>query len=183
VLDIANRITLPDMTEQLRYVVVRAFPGFEVRRYPEHALVEVRVESEFERGAALAFRPLSRYLDGDNHTATSFAMTAPVLQQPDGPSRQVVSFVLPHDIDLASVPLPRDASLSIRVVPPHEAAALRFRGRWSTKHFFEHGEKLLEDVGAADLLALGPIYYARFDPAFKPGFLKHNEALVRVTSA
>lgn len=39
---------------------------------------------------------------------------------------------------------------------------------------------LLAAVRRAGLEPVGGVYFARFDPPWKPGFLKHNEALVAV---
>jgi hypothetical protein len=37
------------------------------------------------------------------------------------------------------------------------------------------------DVKSAGLDAVGNPYYARFDPPWKPGFLRRNEAIVALT--
>ena len=170
------------MTEQ-RYTVVRAFPGFDVRRYPDCVLVQAQVEGDFTRAASRGFRPLQDYLAGHNRSATTITMVPPVLHERAGESGHLISFVLPGETDPDRVPAPLDDTLRILVVPAHEAAALRFAGGWSAKRFTERGRSLLESLAAADLLPDGPVYYARFDPPFRPGLLGHNEALVRVTSA
>ncbi|WEO75769.1 heme-binding protein [Cryobacterium sp. SO2] len=171
------------MNEHLPYTVVRAFPRFDVRRYPDCVLVQVRVDTDFARAAPAGARSLYRYLNGGNQAATAFGVTAPVLQEPAGESEQLLSLVLPVDTDLAAVPRPLDDSVQIRSVPAHEAAALRFSGGWASRRFMERGRELLADVRAFRLEPLGPVYFARLDPFWKPGFLSHNEALVRVTSA
>jgi hypothetical protein len=145
------------MTEQLPYEVVRAFPRFDVRRYPDSVLVQVRVAADAARAVSLGARTLLRYLDGHNQAGTLFAGPAAALrQEPAGEHEHVVSLVLPTGTDPATVPEPRDDSVSIRAVPAHEAAVLRFAGA---------------------------VYFIRLEPTWKPGFLGRNEALVRVTSA
>ena len=171
------------MTERQQYTVVRAFPGFDVRRYPDCVLVQVQVDGDFTRAASRGFRPLQNYLDGNNRSATTILMTPPVLHERAGESGHLISCVLPGESDPDSVPIPLDERLRILALPAHEAAVLRFGGGWSMKRFTEHGRSLLGSLTAADLLPDGPVYYARFDPPFRPGLLGHNEALVRVTSA
>jgi len=171
------------MTEQQPYTVVRAFPGFDVRRYPDSVQVEVRVHGDVTAAAGRGVRPLLRYLRGHNSSATQFALTSPVLHEEAGEDTHLVSVVLPDVQDPHAVPSPLDESVTVRAVPTFEAAALPFRGGRSTRRFVDRGLQLLGEVLAADLLPDGPVYYARVDPRLARGFLTRHEALVRVTSA
>ncbi|KFF58649.1 hypothetical protein JF66_16965 [Cryobacterium sp. MLB-32] len=170
------------MTQQQPFTVMQAYPDFELRQYPQHVLVQVSVDGDFAGGANLGFRPLFRYITGDNQDSTKFSMTAPVIQEETGPASQVVSFVLPEGVDVTTVPLPRDNSVSIKRVEPHQAAVQTFAGGWNERRFRERAEALLRAVHQAGLSPVGSPYFARFDPPWKPGFLKHNEVLVRVTT-
>ena len=53
-------------------------------------------------------------------------------------------------------------------------------GGWNEERFMGFAEKLLQSVKAAGLEVVGEVQFARFDPPWKPGFLKHNEVLVEV---
>jgi hypothetical protein len=171
------------MTEQPPYTVVRAFPRFDVRRYPACVLVQVRVNAGVARAAAIGARELQRYLSGGNQAEAAFALTAPLLQESAGESQQLVSVALPPGTDPAAVPLPLDESVHIRSIAAHEVAALRFGGGWTGKRLSEHGRQLLAHVNAVRLEPSGTVYFARLDPPWKPGFLARHEALVRVMSA
>jgi hypothetical protein len=106
-----------------------------------------------------------------------------VLHEVAGEATYLVSVVLPGRQDPHDVPSPLDDAVTVRAVPAFEAAALLFRGGWSTRRFVDRGLHLLGEVLAADLLPDGPVYYTRVDPKPAPGFLTRHEALVRVTSA
>ncbi len=170
------------MTQQQPFTVVRTIDDIEVRRYPDYVLVQAAVDGDFDRAGNTAFRPLFSYITGANVGSTKFEMTAPVLQEQVGETSHVVSFVLPEGVDAASVPLPKDAQVTTRAVPGHDAAALRFRGGWSERSFKAHGEELRQKVTAAGLEPVGDVYSARFDPPWMPGILKHNEVLVALRS-
>lgn len=170
------------MTGERRYTVVRAFPGFDVRRYPDSVAAEVRVRGSVARAVRRGSRPLLRYLGGDNGALTLFVTAAPVLQEA-GETTHLVSVLLPDGVDGQAIPEPSNGSVLVSVVPSHEAAALRFSGRWSTRRLTRRGRELLASVRASGLEPAGAVYFARYDPAWKPGFLTRNEALVRVTSA
>ncbi|MSZ19907.1 MAG: heme-binding protein, partial [Actinobacteria bacterium] len=67
-------------------------------------------------------------------------------------------------------------------VPAHNAAARRFSGSWNEERFESEGKALLEAVAAEGLASKGSLYFSRFDPPWKPGFLKRNEVLIQVTN-
>ncbi|MDQ0261443.1 heme-binding protein [Sinomonas atrocyanea] len=122
------------------------------------------------------------------------AMTAPVLQS--GPldagaagrgapeeGAYVVAFVLPAGITEESAPVPADPRVRIRSVPASTAAALRFSGRGSGAAFARHARELREAMAAAGLEPSGAPRFARFDPPFKPFFLRRNEVVQDVARA
>ncbi|TFD88558.1 heme-binding protein [Cryobacterium lactosi] len=183
------------MTEQQPYDVVRSFDDFEVRRYPEHVLAEVVVTGPFEDAGNRAFRYLFNYISGENvfrtkvamtapvvqdAASTRIAMTAPVVQRPgdatDGSHR--VAFVLPAGLTEDTAPRPTSPQVHLRTVPESLVAAIRYRGRWTEDGYRQHLEELRAAVAAAGLTATGEPRFARFDPPFKPAFLRRNEVLL-----
>jgi hypothetical protein len=109
-------------------------------------------------------------------------MTAPVLQSGPlpgtaGPADFVVAFVLPAGITAASAPAPTNPDVAIRAVPGSLAAAVRFSGSGTESAFARRNNGLQAALTLAGLTALGPPRFARFDPPFKPWFLRHNEVV------
>jgi hypothetical protein len=185
------------MTEQQPYRVVSRHPGFELRRYPAHLVAEVQVEGSFEKAGNAAFRPLAGYLGGANRSRRRLRMTAPVVQEPAGPEKiamtapvvqeegerpgsWLVRFVMPASFTAADLPEPEDARITTREIPEQLAAASRFSGRWTTRAFEERATALGRAVTAAGLTPLGAVRYARFDPPWKPWFLRRNEVVLPV---
>lgn len=196
------------MTEQQPYELVRRYPHFELRRYPAHVVAEVQVSATFDRAGNAAFRRLFNYISGNNTGQRKLAMTAPVIQEPGpGPSQKLamtapvlqsgplgghgtpsefaVAFVLPAGLTAETAPVPGDPGVTIRAVRGSLAAAVRFSGSGSEAAFARHNEGLQAGLQAAlklvDLTPVGPPRFARFDPPFKPWFLRHNEVLQDVT--
>lgn len=185
------------MTEQQPYTIVRAYPHFELRRYPAHVVAEVQVRTAFDRAGNAAFRHLFNYISGSNVANQKLAMTAPVIQGsgasqklamtapvlqsgPAGngdPGEFVVAFVLPAGLTADSAPVPTNPEVRIREVPGSLAAALRFSGNGSEAAFAKRTEGLLAALALAGLTATGLPRFARFDPPFKPWFLRHNEVV------
>ena len=76
------------MTEQQVYEVLKEYPDFELRRYPDHLVAETEVGGPFELAGNLAFPRLARYIGGHNRSSRKMAMTAPVVQEQDPRSRR-----------------------------------------------------------------------------------------------
>lgn len=184
------------MTEEQPFEVVKRYDGFELRRYPSHVVAEVTVDQPFEEAGNTAFRYLFGYITGQNRSQTSVAMTSPVVQS-DGAAQKVamtapvvqnstpegdhvVAFVLPASMTEETAPEPTDPRVSIRTVPPSLAAVTRYSGRWSENSYERHRRSLVQAVEAAGLKPVGTPRFARFDPPFKPWFLRRNEVVVDV---
>ncbi len=169
------------MTEQQPYEVLRTYPGFELRRYPEHLVAETDVTGPFGAAGNLAFPRLARYIGGHNRGSRKVAMTAPVVQEQDPRSGVfVVGFVMPSNIPADELPEPMDASVRTRVIPAQTAAALRFSGRWSRSAYGARTQELRKLLDEAGLKAVGRPRYARFDPPWTPWFLRRNEVVIPV---
>lgn len=188
------------MTEQQPYQIVRSFDDFEVRRYPEHVLAEVLVEGTFEDASNRAFRYLFAYISGENQASHKVAMTAPVVQDaaPEkismtapvlqqgvevhrdgcGTSKFRVAFVLPEGFTIESAPWPTNPNVHLRTVPESLAAVVRFNGRWSAARYQQHLQSLRIALREAGLASIGAPRFARFDPPFKPWWLRRNEIVL-----
>lgn len=166
------------MTEEQPYRVVKDFGEFELRHYPEYVLVQTTVTGDFMRAGNVAFGPLVSYISGNNRANQKIAMTAPVLQHSATEQEHTVSFVLPAGMKPSDIPLPLNARVTTKVVPAHDVAAISFGGGWNAERFEAKGKRLEELVAQEGLTAEGGVYFARFDPPWKPWFLKRNEALI-----
>lgn len=180
------------MTEQQPYEVVREYDGFELRRYPAFTVAEVSVPSGFEQAANAGFRPLFAYISGANRARTSIAMTAPVvqsqkvamtapvLQHTDPSGEHVVAFVLPADLTAETAPEPTDPRVCVVARPGSLTAVTRYSGRWTEASYRDHCGRLEAALAREGLTVIGAPRFARFDPPFKPWFLRRNEVLIDV---
>lgn len=170
------------MTQEQPYTVLSDRGSFEVRHYPEYVLLQTTVSGDFMRAGNVAFGPLVSYISGSNARSQKIAMTAPVLQETIAETEHTVSFVLPEGMNPVDIPLPSNARVTTKVIAAHDAAAVKFGGGWNAERFEERGKQLLHDVVAAGLVPVGNVYFARYDPPWKPWFLKRNEALLALQS-
>ena len=190
------------MTEEQPYDVVRSYDDFELRRYPQHVVAEVVVGGPFEDAGNRAFRYLFAYISGDNassakvamtapvvqaESSSSIAMTAPVVQQPTGErlgqrgeGSFLVGFVLPATLTVDTAPLPKNDKVHLRTVSEGLVAAIRYRGRWTENGYNSHLAQLRSALATAGFFPTGEPRFARFDPPFRPAFLRRNEVMLNV---
>lgn len=168
------------MTQNQPYSVLKRYPELELREYPAGMQIETEVTGDFINAGNRAFGPLVRFISGNNQAQQTIAMTAPVIQESVASGKHRVRFVMPKNMDASNTPDSSDQNVRVIEVPAHLAAARKFGGSWNKEKFQKEGEKLLEEVAGAGLVAKGNLYWSRFDPPWKPGFMKHNEVLIRV---
>ena len=192
------------MTEQPTDELVQRFAHFELRRYPTYVVAEIQVNATFDRAGNAAFRHLFNYISGSDTARQKLAMTAPVIQElgpsqklamtapvlqsgplpgSDEPADFVVAFVLPAGLTAETAPVPANSDVKVRAIPGSLAAALRFSGSGSEAAFERHNAGLQAALVLAGLTAVGPPRFARFDPPFKPWFLRRNEVVQDVEPA
>ncbi len=169
------------MAEIQSYTVVRALgPGAELRHYPAHTVISCDVGGDFDSAGSRGFGPLVRYISGANQKGQQIAMTSPVLHAPGSPATHTISFVLPEGMNPKDAPRPADGRVEVHEVSPRLVAALRFAGGWSKERADRKAEALMGLVEGAGLKSAGAVFFARYDPPWKPGLLRRNEALVEV---
>lgn len=165
------------MTEEQKYRVLRNLgsPRIELREYESCVLAEVVVLGDYGRATNLGFRPLVNYI-----SRHKIAMTAPVIQESAAADAWRVSFVMPADASLERLPIPEGRSVSLREVPAQLAAAIKFAGVATPASIARQEAELRKAIAEAGLRTVGDIRIARFDPPWKPGFLRRNEVVLEV---
>jgi hypothetical protein len=168
------------VTEQQDYVVVHRYPDFEVRRYPAHVVAEVSLTDSFEHAGTAAFGPLASYISGGNQDSRRIAMTAPVIQEPLSEGTHRVAFVMPATAAADGLPAPSSTDVRLRDVDEGLAAVVSYSGRWTETSYAKHVAALTAAVAREGLVVIGRPRYARFDPPWKPAFLRRNEVVVPI---
>jgi hypothetical protein len=180
--------------EEAEYRVLKQDGAIELREYAPSIVAETVVDADFEDAGNRAFRKLFRYIDGHNAAQQEIAMTAPVSQSPAGRKIEMtapvgqspadggwaVSFMMPSSYTMDTIPRPSDPSVQLRAVPSHRAAVIRYSGFWSEGRYREHLQELASWIVAQGLERSGDPVWARYDPPFKPWFMRRNEILIPV---
>ncbi len=180
--------------EEAPYELIKVEGSFEIRDYASHILAETFVDGTFEEAGSMAFRRLFNYISGANRSQTKIAMTAPVSQQssekiamtaPVGQQksgdRWVVSFMMPANYSMDTLPVPEDPQVILRKVPARRMATVRYSGLWNKKNYLRNKLKLDSWIEREGLTVSGEAIWARYNSPFSLWFLRRNEILVPVS--
>ncbi|MCE9578075.1 MAG: heme-binding protein [Deltaproteobacteria bacterium] len=178
-----------------RFEITDRDGAFEVRRYPGRVIAETRVHGAWSAAGNEGFRRLAGYIFGKNRGRAKVAMTAPVGQRPAtiamtapvGQRRDaddwLVTFTMPAGETLATLPVPDDARVTLREVPPSEVAVAIFSGRWTAANLARHEAALRAWATARGLALLGEPEVNRYDPPFTLWFRRRNEIWFALATA
>ncbi len=165
--------------EKQAYQVIRKEPEFEIRYYPPatFATIQSSAKSYRELGSS-GFRKIAGYIFGGNESSSKIAMTSPVHMDisEEGSS---MSFVMPSEYDIKTLPRPNDANVQIHETPGEYAAAITFggfAGDGSIKKYAEQLGKLLEEKG---IKTIGHYRYLGYNPPYQL-IGRKNEVIVAV---
>ena len=167
------------MAERQKFDLVKKIPRtkVEIRRYHPCVIADVIVEAPYSQAASLGFRPLVTYI-----SQNKIAMTAPVLQESTDSRSWIISFVMPAEMTVRDLPNPQNSKVRLRTVPEQLSAVLAFTGLAPSSKIQEKELELRAALAKESLTPIGALRIARFDPPWKPGFLRYNEVILDLKS-
>jgi hypothetical protein len=90
-----------------------------------------------------------------------------------------MSFVMPSELTMDSLPRPNDANVKLQRVPEEVVAVLRFGGFSGDEKIAKHAKELLRKVKEAGLEPMGPVRFLGYDPPWQL-LARRNEVVVAV---
>jgi len=174
-----------NMVEQAPYEVIGKIGSLEIRRYPKLVLaIAIGIDNDD------AFGHLFNYIAGNNRKKVKIPMTAPVLSEQIGEKVPMtapvineeggMAFVLPAAMTADTAPEPLDEKIKIVNVPSRTMAVLRFKGHANEMKTEEMTDLMLGELANENVPIIGRPILMRYDPPFKPGFLRRNEVAVEI---
>lgn len=185
-------------TEEPAFTEVARVGAVEIRTYGERIAAETVVSGSSEAARNRGFQRLAGYIFGGNTDRSSIAMTAPVAQAESGGSRSIamtapvaqapadgnrwtIQFFMPSEYTLATLPVPRDPSVVLTVVPAETYAVLRFSGLGSARTVAEKQAELEAALTGSPWASAGEPVVWFYDPPWTVPPLRRNEVAVRVS--
>ena len=184
--------------ETPKYSVIKKDGNIELREYSEYILATVLVKSSTHNSAGNnAFSTLANYIFGNNVDSSKINMTVPVMSQQKVLSKNIamtapvtiansssdnyaVSFTMPSEYTMETIPKPKSDLVKLQEIKKHRAVALLFSGYSGESKVKKKTQVLREWVKAENLTEVGAPLLARYDPPWKPGFVRRNEVILDV---
>jgi hypothetical protein len=192
--------------ETPQYEVESVKEEYEIRRYAPHIVAEVLVTEEYDAAMNRGFRMLADYIFGNNTRrsdggdraagseeiamtapvleqeapSTEIAMTAPVLEQEHAAGAHIVSFVMPSQYTLETLPAPNNEAVKLVEIPERRYAAVSFSGRMSEERAREMKARLQDRLKEDGVATVGAPLLAQYNPPWTPPPMRKNEVLIQL---
>ena len=181
--------------EQTDYSVTSRANGYEIRTYPAHLVAQTTIQGSYDDALREGFKIVAGYIFGGNVKKESVAMTAPVTSE-KAPSEKiamtapvtareeqgahVISFGMPKNYTLETLPTPTDPRVTIVEVPTKKMAVLRFSWFANGARIQQMEQKLLSMLKRDNVEVLGNPQYAGYNAPWTPPWMTRNEVLVEI---
>ncbi len=185
-------------TEEPKYLLLEKSEPFELRAYAPLIVAEVKVDGDLDAASNQGFRLIAAYIFGKNQVSEKIAMTVPVgiesseqnksakiaMTAPVGiesaGNQWTVSFVMPSEYTLASLPKPLDPQVKIRELPAEKKAVITFSGFYNEEKVKEKTQALRDWMKSRNLKSTGEPQFARYNPPWTLPFMRRNEVLIQI---
>ncbi|WP_315718757.1 MULTISPECIES: heme-binding protein [unclassified Bradyrhizobium] len=171
--------------EHPRYDVVRRDGAFEIRAYAPMIIAQAEVQGARKPAIEEGFRIIGGYIFGANQGKAKIAMTAPVQQQAAtapaegvGSDRWSVSFVMPSNWSLDTLPPPADARIKLTPLPAQRMIALTFSGSYSDGILADKTRELRDYAQSQGIIVSGAPLLAFYNPPWTLPMLRRNEIML-----
>ena len=184
-------------TEEPEFILILKNENFEIRQYNSKIFAQVSVRGNFHEASSEGFKELADYIFGNNLSLngnTKMDMTAPVVLEPiseliemtapilaEGKNKEwVVSFVMPKKYTLDTLPKPNNKNIRISSLPPEKYAVIVFSGLVRESNYDEQINLLNGFIDNKNLVTVGKVQIARYNPPWTLPFFRRNELMIRI---
>ena len=180
--------------ETPKYDVIQSTGSVEIRTYNPMIIAEVHTQGPRDQAIQEGFRLLADYIFGNNTVRQNIAMTAPVQQQRNttiamtSPVQQQsagqawkVSFIVPSEYSLATLPEPNNRRVMLKQVLAKSFVTIRFSGRITEQNLQNQEQNLRNHVRTHKLAVIEPPKYAFYNPPWTLPLLRRNEIMLEIS--
>ena len=181
--------------EEPKFTLVENKKGYDIRAYEPYIIAETDVTGDYNDATSNGFRVIADYIFGNNTSRSSIAMTAPVLEnkssekiamtvpvidtEKDENSR-TISFVLPSQYTLETLPMPNNPQVTITQVDARKVAVLSFTWYPTAKRVEAKKQALIALLERDGLKTDGEIQVARYNPPLSMPLMLRNEIIIPI---
>ncbi len=179
--------------EKPKYQATALTNDIELRSYDPMLVAMVQMSGSRKDAISEGFRVLADYIFGNNTLEQNISMTAPVEQQAGqkismtAPVQQqqrsnswMISFVMPKQFTLKTIPKPNNEMVKINEVPAQRFITIRFSGSNSDDNIRKNESALFNYITQNKINVTGEPKYAFYNPPWTLPFMRRNEIMVQL---
>ena len=164
--------------ESPKYKVIQQFDDFEVRQYGSMILAQTKIKNDsYEKSSRNGFQTVAGYIFGGNDENKKIAMTAPVIMDLGEDTK--MSFVMPKEHSLESLPEPNSDDVELLKVSPKQFAVLTFSGYADDSKIAKYSKKLIKSLMAEGIQSKGNVQFMGYNAPWQV-FGRKNEVAIEV---
>ena len=184
-------------TDEPEFRLILKVDKFEIREYSPKIIAQIEVFGDFDDASSKGFKILADYIFGNNTSAdgnSRIEMTAPVEMEPlpqkinmtkpvlteGSDNNWIVSFIMPNEFTLATLPKPNNKSIKILSLPKEKYAVIVFSGLVRESSYQEKETLLNQFIEEKKLKTSGEIKIARYNPPWTLPFFRRNELMIKI---
>jgi len=113
--------------------------------------------------------------------STKIAMTAPVISVTTQDDSSDVSFIMPSQYTIDTLPIPQDDRIRILSVPSKIIASIKFDGYVNnSERVKSYQNKLIDALYELNITMIGDPMIAQYNDPYTPWFMRTNEIWIEV---
>ena len=184
-------------TDEPEFKLILKEDKFEIREYIPKIIAQIEVFGDFDDASSKGFKILADYIFGNNTIndgSSRIEMTAPVEMEPisqkinmakplltQGRDNDwIISFIMPNEFTLETLPKPNNKSIKILSLPKEKYAVIVFSGLVRESSYLEKEKLLNQFIKEKKLKTSGEIKIARYNPPWTLPFFRRNELMIKI---
>ena len=149
--------------ETPNYKLIKMVGEVEIREYPQLILAQTKLgSSRFDSNGNKGFGVVANYIFGGNEHKQKIAMTSPVIMNMSDKEASM-SFVMPSQYQLAELPAPNSAAVSLVIQDSMRLAVLRFGGFSSDEKIAKHAQILTQVLKENNIRIKGRLLFMGYN--------------------
>jgi len=193
--------------DQPKYTVLEQNKNYEIRQYDSYIIAQTKIKGDYRQASSLGFRILADFIFGNNTKQSAVQMTAPVgikeseniqmtapviIKESESINMTApvtitkdqkdytVSFVMPFDYTLQTLPKPNNPQVEIKAQPARKVAAIKFSWYAGPKRVETKKQGLLNLLTQDNVATKGTPEYAGYDAPLSAPWLRRNEIIIEL---
>lgn len=166
--------------ETPNYTVLSSDNNIEIREYDSLIMATITQDAGRKEAISSGFSVLADYIFGNTQTGESISMTAPVVQHATENDQWEISFIMPSEYSLDSLPKPNNNAVSIRTAQKQQFIVLEYSGSTGDDNVIQHQKLLDEYISANGIKVVPRVYHAFYNPPWTLPMMRRNEVMYQL---